>query len=84
MLARLPLLVDGAGALGGLECGHLADRHAPSSESWWDVPVSEVSTLDSTRDARAVYERWKAGQHPYLTPSDPGCLPGPALAEVAQ
>jgi 3D-(3,5/4)-trihydroxycyclohexane-1,2-dione acylhydrolase (decyclizing) len=43
--------------------------HAPDSESWWDVPVSEVSTLDSTRTARAAYEEFKAGQHPYLAPT---------------
>ncbi len=28
----------------------------PSSESWWDVPVSEVAQLDSTRQARKTYE----------------------------
>jgi 3D-(3,5/4)-trihydroxycyclohexane-1,2-dione acylhydrolase (decyclizing) len=44
---------------------------APSSASWWDVPVSEVSTLESTQGARTVYERWKTSQHHYLTPSDP-------------
>jgi 3D-(3,5/4)-trihydroxycyclohexane-1,2-dione acylhydrolase (decyclizing) len=38
----------------------------PSSESWWDVPVSEVSELDSTRQARTVYETAKRGQRPYL------------------
>jgi 3D-(3,5/4)-trihydroxycyclohexane-1,2-dione acylhydrolase (decyclizing) len=43
---------------------------APSSDSWWDVPVSEISTLESTRDARTVYTRWKSAQHPYLTPSE--------------
>jgi 3D-(3,5/4)-trihydroxycyclohexane-1,2-dione acylhydrolase (decyclizing) len=36
------------------------------------VPVSEVSTLESTQRARAVYEQWKARQHPYLTPSERG------------
>jgi 3D-(3,5/4)-trihydroxycyclohexane-1,2-dione acylhydrolase (decyclizing) len=45
---------------------------APSSASWWDVPVSEVSTLESTQDARTVYERWKTSQHAHLAPSDPG------------
>jgi 3D-(3,5/4)-trihydroxycyclohexane-1,2-dione acylhydrolase (decyclizing) len=45
---------------------------APASESWWDVPVSEVSTLESTQGARAVYEDWKARQHTYLTPSEAG------------
>jgi 3D-(3,5/4)-trihydroxycyclohexane-1,2-dione acylhydrolase (decyclizing) len=39
---------------------------APSSESWWDVPVAEVSHLDSTRQARKSYEAGKAGQRPYL------------------
>jgi len=42
---------------------------APSSESWWDVPVSEVSTLASTQQARVGYDRWKTVQHPYLRPS---------------
>jgi 3D-(3,5/4)-trihydroxycyclohexane-1,2-dione acylhydrolase (decyclizing) len=45
---------------------------APSSDSWWDVPVSEVSTLSSTQQARETYDGWKARQHPYLTPSEPG------------
>lgn len=40
----------------------------PSSESWWDVPVSQVSELDSTRQAYRTYERRKATQRPYLTP----------------
>ncbi|MGY1794331.1 3D-(3,5/4)-trihydroxycyclohexane-1,2-dione acylhydrolase (decyclizing) [Geodermatophilus sp. SYSU D00525] len=44
---------------------------APSSESWWDVPVSEVSTLESTRSARAVYEGWKARQQSHLVPAQP-------------
>jgi 3D-(3,5/4)-trihydroxycyclohexane-1,2-dione acylhydrolase (decyclizing) len=49
---------------------------APSSESWWDVPVSEVSNLQSTQDARAVYDRWKAVQRPaYLAPSERGTSP---------
>ncbi|GAA3953049.1 3D-(3,5/4)-trihydroxycyclohexane-1,2-dione acylhydrolase (decyclizing) [Actinoplanes auranticolor] len=38
----------------------------PSSESWWDVPVSEVSALDSTRSARTAYETAKRGQRQYL------------------
>ncbi|WP_371407663.1 3D-(3,5/4)-trihydroxycyclohexane-1,2-dione acylhydrolase (decyclizing) [Kribbella sp. NBC_00662] len=40
----------------------------PDSESWWDVPVSEVSTLESTSAARAAYEESKKAQHPYLAP----------------
>ncbi|MEU4293995.1 3D-(3,5/4)-trihydroxycyclohexane-1,2-dione acylhydrolase (decyclizing) [Kribbella sp. NPDC026596] len=41
---------------------------APDSESWWDVPVSEVSTLASTSTARTAYEESKAGQRPYVAP----------------
>jgi 3D-(3,5/4)-trihydroxycyclohexane-1,2-dione acylhydrolase (decyclizing) len=39
---------------------------APGSESWWDVPVAEVSQIESTRQARKSYEAAKAGQRPYL------------------
>jgi 3D-(3,5/4)-trihydroxycyclohexane-1,2-dione acylhydrolase (decyclizing) len=42
---------------------------APSSEAWWDVPVAELSGLDSTRAARSDYERHKATQRPHLTPA---------------
>jgi 3D-(3,5/4)-trihydroxycyclohexane-1,2-dione acylhydrolase (decyclizing) len=38
----------------------------PSSESWWDVPVSEVSELDSTRAAHAAYTEAKRAQRDHL------------------
>jgi 3D-(3,5/4)-trihydroxycyclohexane-1,2-dione acylhydrolase (decyclizing) len=38
----------------------------PSSEAWWDVPVAEVSELESTRQARAGYEQDKRRQRPLL------------------
>jgi 3D-(3,5/4)-trihydroxycyclohexane-1,2-dione acylhydrolase (decyclizing) len=38
----------------------------PSSESWWDVPVSQTAQLDSTRDAYREYQTHKADQRPYL------------------
>ncbi|MEV3921818.1 3D-(3,5/4)-trihydroxycyclohexane-1,2-dione acylhydrolase (decyclizing) [Actinomadura coerulea] len=38
-----------------IETNPLADT--PDSAAWWDVPVAEVSALDSTREARARYER---------------------------
>jgi 3D-(3,5/4)-trihydroxycyclohexane-1,2-dione acylhydrolase (decyclizing) len=41
---------------------------APSSEAWWDVPVSAVAELDSTRAARAAYEGAKRDQQAYLGP----------------
>ena len=43
---------------------------APDSESWWDVPVSEVSELESTQAAHRRYADWKTIQRPLLRPSD--------------
>lgn len=43
---------------------------APDSASWWDVPVSEVSDLESTREAREEYLRHKVRQRTHLTPVD--------------
>ncbi len=42
---------------------------SPDSDAWWDVPVAEVSALDSARDARASYEVSKRSQHPPLSPA---------------
>jgi 3D-(3,5/4)-trihydroxycyclohexane-1,2-dione acylhydrolase (decyclizing) len=42
---------------------------APASEAWWDVPVAEVSELDSTRQARVTYEAAKLAQRPFLGPA---------------
>jgi 3D-(3,5/4)-trihydroxycyclohexane-1,2-dione acylhydrolase (decyclizing) len=39
---------------------------APDSESWWDVPVSATSTLESTRQARETYDEHKATQKLFL------------------
>ncbi|WP_199432292.1 3D-(3,5/4)-trihydroxycyclohexane-1,2-dione acylhydrolase (decyclizing) [Qaidamihabitans albus] len=38
----------------------------PPGSGWWDVPVSEVSELDSTREAREKYTAAKAAQRHYL------------------
>jgi len=39
---------------------------APDSESWWDVPVSATSTLESTQQARKIYDEHKATQKLFL------------------
>jgi 3D-(3,5/4)-trihydroxycyclohexane-1,2-dione acylhydrolase (decyclizing) len=39
---------------------------APESESWWDVPVAEVSALESTQAARTTYDTAKRSQRTYL------------------
>ena len=50
---------------------------SPGSGSWWDVPVAEVSSLASTRAARAEYEARKPAQRPHLTPSELPPAPHP-------
>jgi 3D-(3,5/4)-trihydroxycyclohexane-1,2-dione acylhydrolase (decyclizing) len=45
--------------------------HAPDSASWWDVPVSAVSDLDSTRAAFGEYLDHKATQRPFVAPTTP-------------
>jgi 3D-(3,5/4)-trihydroxycyclohexane-1,2-dione acylhydrolase (decyclizing) len=41
---------------------------SPSSRSWWDVPVAQVSTVPATRAARSAYEKMKANQRTHLSP----------------
>lgn len=43
---------------------------APDSESWWDVPVAQVSELGSTRQAFEEYGTHKQGQRPFVTPGE--------------
>ena len=38
----------------------------PPGSSWWDVPISEVSRLESTQQARTWYEGKKTDQRHYL------------------
>lgn len=38
----------------------------PPGTAWWDVPVAQVSELDSTRDAQREYQHEKAAQRHYL------------------
>ncbi|HEX8497900.1 MAG TPA: 3D-(3,5/4)-trihydroxycyclohexane-1,2-dione acylhydrolase (decyclizing) [Actinomycetales bacterium] len=41
---------------------------SPDNGAWWDVPVSEVSELDTTQAARTTYEEHKTGQRHHLAP----------------
>ena len=45
--------------------------HAPDSASWWDVPVSEVSELRSTRAAYRISQEAKKSQRPLTRPTSP-------------
>ncbi|GAB3402857.1 3D-(3,5/4)-trihydroxycyclohexane-1,2-dione acylhydrolase (decyclizing) [Schumannella luteola] len=40
--------------------------YAPDGEGWWDVPVAEVSTIESTQAARAEYVEQQKLQRPLL------------------
>jgi 3D-(3,5/4)-trihydroxycyclohexane-1,2-dione acylhydrolase (decyclizing) len=44
------------------------DRHVgvPSYESWWDVPVAEVSAVEAVRAAREAYEEARKRERTHL------------------
>jgi 3D-(3,5/4)-trihydroxycyclohexane-1,2-dione acylhydrolase (decyclizing) len=44
------------------------DRYAPApdGESWWEVPVAEISDSEPVRNARQEYERARARQRSHL------------------
>ena len=42
---------------------------APDSESWWDVPVAEVATRDTTLEALQRYESERTIQREYFRPT---------------
>jgi 3D-(3,5/4)-trihydroxycyclohexane-1,2-dione acylhydrolase (decyclizing) len=44
--------------------------YAPDGNSWWDVPVSAVSELDSTRSAYVDYVDHRKAQRPLLAPPE--------------
>lgn len=41
-------------------------RHVGSYESWWDVPVAEISTNEAVRRARAEYEQARTAERQFL------------------
>ena len=61
-------LADARGADGPVVVHIEADRYAgvPDYESWWDVPVAEVSENDAVRAAREAYERARGSQRVHL------------------
>jgi 3D-(3,5/4)-trihydroxycyclohexane-1,2-dione acylhydrolase (decyclizing) len=42
------------------------ELYAPDGGGWWDVPVAEVSTLETTKRARSEYLEQRAAQKPLL------------------
>jgi len=47
-----------------------SDRYedVPSYESWWDVPVAEVSEMPAVDEARAAWEEGRAKERDFLVP----------------
>jgi 3D-(3,5/4)-trihydroxycyclohexane-1,2-dione acylhydrolase (decyclizing) len=64
-------LARARGAAGPVVVYVEADRYhgVPSYDSWWDVPVAEVSEEDTVRAARQAYDRDHARQRQYLRSS---------------
>jgi 3D-(3,5/4)-trihydroxycyclohexane-1,2-dione acylhydrolase (decyclizing) len=68
---ELRAALDDAAAASGVFAVHIETdplAPVPSSESWWDVPVSETAVLESTQQARKTYEAHKAAQRPLIAP----------------
>jgi 3D-(3,5/4)-trihydroxycyclohexane-1,2-dione acylhydrolase (decyclizing) len=47
-----------------------SDRYedVPSYESWWDVPVAEVSEMPAVDEARTQWEEGRAKERDFLVP----------------
>ncbi len=61
-------LVESRGSGGPVVVHIEVDRYAgvPNYESWWDVPVAEVSEDPEVQAARAAYEQSRRAQRAYL------------------
>ena len=58
------------------------EMRVPGYESWWDVPVSEVSEIESIRQARAVYEQAVKKERRHEIASQGSQEPMAALTEI--
>ncbi|HEX2232099.1 MAG TPA: 3D-(3,5/4)-trihydroxycyclohexane-1,2-dione acylhydrolase (decyclizing) [Thermoleophilaceae bacterium] len=68
-IPELRAALDEGRAADGVVVVHIeVDRYAgvPSYESWWDVPVAEVSEIEATAAARAAWEAMRARERSYL------------------
>jgi 3D-(3,5/4)-trihydroxycyclohexane-1,2-dione acylhydrolase (decyclizing) len=41
-------------------------ERVPSYESWWDVPVAELSAMEPVRAARAAYDEMRRRERAFL------------------
>lgn len=65
----LRLALEGARELDGVRVIVVEtdpDKRVPSFDGWWDVPVAEVSTQKSVKQARREYERGRSRQKVHL------------------
>jgi 3D-(3,5/4)-trihydroxycyclohexane-1,2-dione acylhydrolase (decyclizing) len=87
-LGELRAALDEARRDGGPVAVYIeVDRYAgvPNYESWWDVPVAEVSDDEAVRAAREEYERAREAQRAYVAPTGAPARPaGEAAAPRAK
>ena len=50
------------------------EMRVPGYESWWDVPISEVSEIETIRQARAQYETAVEKERHHEIAAPPGCV----------
>ena len=50
------------------------EMRVPGYESWWDVPVSEVSEIDTIQQARAQYEMAVKKERHHEIDAPPSCM----------
>jgi 3D-(3,5/4)-trihydroxycyclohexane-1,2-dione acylhydrolase (decyclizing) len=50
------------------------DTRVGGFDSWWDVPVAEVSEMESVQSARAEYESRRKRQKSYLSAREPNVV----------
>jgi 3D-(3,5/4)-trihydroxycyclohexane-1,2-dione acylhydrolase (decyclizing) len=53
------------------------EMRVPGYESWWDVPISQVSEIESIRQARAQYEVALKKERHHEIAAPPGCVEDP-------
>ena len=60
------------------------NQRVPGYDSWWDVPIAEVSKLDSVRTARAAYDEARHKERYFFQPDDESRVPGASVASSAE
>jgi 3D-(3,5/4)-trihydroxycyclohexane-1,2-dione acylhydrolase (decyclizing) len=60
------------------------NERVPGFESWWDVPIAEISKLGSVQAARAVYEEGKRKERYFFQQGNETKVPGASVTNRAE